>query len=139
MKSIKHYIVTFKNGIRNLIKWFPVIWFDRDYQENYIYILLLKKIDNRIDSCKKECDNKYKEIEEELSYVRNTLVRLIKDDYYGEACAFYGLKLNLNYNNVGIMKQDIEKVFTLEKKLRQQDVDTIFSDDVSSKIQGWWD
>lgn len=141
MKSYRYYVYTFMHGIKNCVRWFPIIWFDRDYQENHIYIILLKKIDNKIKyfQIKDDYGKKSDEVSKQLLSVRSALLRLIEDDYYSEACAIYGIKLNLNYNNVGIMKQDIAKVFELERELRQQDVDVVFSEDVSSKIHGWWD
>ena len=139
-KGIKYHYRMCMHGIKNCIKWFPVIWFDRDYKDNYIYVMLLKKIDNKIKYFQStECESKSDELEEQLTAIRSALIRLIDDEYYGEACALYGIKLELNYNNVGIMKEDIEKVFALERELRQQDVDVIFTDEVSNKMQGWWD
>lgn len=31
-------------GISNIIKWFPVIWNDRDWADTYLYVMLHKKI-----------------------------------------------------------------------------------------------
>ena len=35
----------FIRGVKNLWRWFPTIWRDRDWDEHYIYELLLKKIE----------------------------------------------------------------------------------------------
>ena len=36
----------FKNSIKNLIKWFPIIWNDRDWDSVYIEEMLLFKLNN---------------------------------------------------------------------------------------------
>jgi hypothetical protein len=40
----KYYHLTFQKGIKNLIRWFPVIWKDRDYDDSYIWEILKTKI-----------------------------------------------------------------------------------------------
>lgn len=37
----------FARGVRNLWKWFPVIWKDRDYDAHYIYELIRVKLQNQ--------------------------------------------------------------------------------------------
>lgn len=34
-------------GIKNLWRWFPIIWRDRDWDDHYIWILLEKKLTNQ--------------------------------------------------------------------------------------------
>lgn len=34
-----------KNGIKSLIRWFPVIWDDRDYDKTFIFNILIKKLE----------------------------------------------------------------------------------------------
>ena len=36
----------FKNSIKNLIKWFPIIWQDRDWDHGYVEDMLLFKLNN---------------------------------------------------------------------------------------------
>ena len=40
----KYYHKYFKQGVKNLIYWFPVIWKDRDWDEHYIYEVLKHKL-----------------------------------------------------------------------------------------------
>lgn len=136
MKNLGYYISCFKNGVKNLIKWFPVIWKDRDWSEGYIYILLLKKIDNKIkffrsDSSYSESD----EVVEQLKVVRKALHRLVKDEYYEKACESLGLK-PYDFKDE---KTFAKKVFDLEDKMRLADIEIVFSKEVSEQINGWWD
>lgn len=41
-----HYMhKDFAQGVKNLWKWFPIIWKDRDWDHNFIYNLLAKKLE----------------------------------------------------------------------------------------------
>jgi len=72
-----------KHGISNLISWFKVIWNDRNWDYNYIYIVLRKKLDNTRKCIKKYQHHVYWERDyNDISKVIYALDRLIKDDYY---------------------------------------------------------
>lgn len=43
----RYYHKNFIWGIKNLIKWFPVIWRDRDWDFNYIYKILQFKLEQQ--------------------------------------------------------------------------------------------
>ncbi len=45
----KHFIT----GVKNLWKWFPTIWKDRDWDDYYIWILLEKKLIKQFDTITK--------------------------------------------------------------------------------------
>ena len=38
------FLYDIKNGVSNLIKWFPIIWKDRDYDHRFILTLLAQKL-----------------------------------------------------------------------------------------------
>lgn len=40
----RYYHKDFTNGIKNLIRWFPVIWKDRDWDQNFIWNLMIQKM-----------------------------------------------------------------------------------------------
>ena len=40
----KYMHIVFKKGVKNLIRWFPVIWKDRDYDDHYIWEILKTKL-----------------------------------------------------------------------------------------------
>lgn len=40
----KYYHINIQKGIKNLIRWFPVIWKDRDYDDHYIWEILKTKL-----------------------------------------------------------------------------------------------
>ncbi len=47
------YYYNIRNGIRNIIDWLPVVWKDRDYDQNYIYYVLKYKLTKQADHFEK--------------------------------------------------------------------------------------
>ena len=46
LRFIKHLPYNIRYGIKNLIKWFPVVWKDRDWDQIYLYKSLHFKLKN---------------------------------------------------------------------------------------------
>lgn len=40
----RYIIYNFKNGVKNLVRWFPIVWRDRDYDHTFILSLLQQKL-----------------------------------------------------------------------------------------------
>jgi hypothetical protein len=71
-----------KYGIKNLWRWFPIIWKDRDWDDHYIFEVLmfkLKKQSEYIDSQDMYVNAKY-DAERMMWCVR--LIEKIQDEYY---------------------------------------------------------
>jgi hypothetical protein len=43
-RNIGWKIVDISRSIKNIIRWFPIIWKDRDWDESYIYTILQTKL-----------------------------------------------------------------------------------------------
>ncbi len=43
-REAKFYHKDFVRGVKNLIRWFPVIWKDRDWDDYYIWALMINKL-----------------------------------------------------------------------------------------------
>jgi hypothetical protein len=43
--GIRQFFRNIKYGVKNLIKWFPTIWKDRDWDQVFIYTILAKKLE----------------------------------------------------------------------------------------------
>jgi hypothetical protein len=41
----RYYHKDFVSGVKNLIRWFPTIWKDRDWDDSFIFNLLIKKLE----------------------------------------------------------------------------------------------
>ena len=47
LQDVRHYPKEFATGVKNLWKWFPTIWKDRDWDSHFIYEILKVKINNQ--------------------------------------------------------------------------------------------
>ena len=88
LKSTRlYYVVLYnfydlKNGIRNLIRWLPVIWKDRDWDYAYIEDLMLAKLDHMIKYY--GSINRYVDQERDLDRMITTkkLLQAVRDESY---------------------------------------------------------
>ncbi len=70
------------NGISNLIKWFPLIWKDRNYDSAYILDLLKFKLNNQAESMiKRDFHTSSQYYGKQIKLCAN-LVDKIKEQYY---------------------------------------------------------
>jgi len=82
IKNIKDWFKynQFSQGIQNLIRWFPIIWNDRNFDYSYLLTLLSKKLEFKIELFKESKWNN-------ISNVRNMkwcvdLIERLNNDYY---------------------------------------------------------
>jgi len=77
----RYYPQNFVRGIKNLIKWGPVIWKDRDWDDTFLFEIIKFKLSNMSESHGKTMP--YVGYERNVE-IMNTIVRLIEklsDDY----------------------------------------------------------
>src|SRR5690606_28650947 len=80
-------------GIQNLIKWFPVIWKDRDWDHNYLMRMLEKKLYSMsVLHCKHGYAENSQETGEQLKLASVLAGKIASEDYVNEA---FGDKLYL--------------------------------------------
>jgi len=69
-------------GIKNLIKWFPVIWRDRDWDHRYIYDILRFKIKTQGKSIEKRGNHLNASRDAERMLLAYNLMTKVSDEYY---------------------------------------------------------
>ena len=86
----------FATGCKNLWKWFPVIWKDRDYDHDFIFEILKFKLNNMANRF--EQTNLFVDSTKQASKIR-TCVRLIQkiqdDDYTSEMHEYWDTKMRI--------------------------------------------
>jgi len=152
-----NFFYNIKQGIKNLIRWFPIIWNDYNWDHHYILVVLKKKLELmekafRSDKAwgadsQKEADN--------MRCAINLLDRMVKDDYLDEALKPFDkkypdykwdFKFEKDENGFGRMvnhdtlqqKELMHQCFDEEEKLRDKDYDELF-DFLKEHIREWWD
>ena len=78
----KHFHRDVAQGVKNLWKWFPIIWKDRDWDDNYIFEPLKFKLKNTAKYFEEE--QRFVGWEKEVKYLRicETLIDRIQTEYY---------------------------------------------------------
>lgn len=154
-RKIKTLYYNIKNGISNIIRWIPVIWQLRDWDANFIYVLIYKHL-SHVEDCLKNYGNgvnspKYTK---QVQVAKNLAKRLNKDDYLSNALIpveqKYGEpKVNFEKCDNGqwykmIMDEPIENTqarhnaYEHEKYMQNQDKELLFKY-LYKYIDRWWD
>jgi hypothetical protein len=78
----KHLHRDIAQGFRNLWKWLPIIWKDRDWDNHFIFEVLKFKIKNTANYTEKK--QRFVGWEKEVKYMRicETLIDRIQNEYY---------------------------------------------------------
>lgn len=142
---------SFKTGICNLIKWFPVIWQDRDWDYYYIYAILHKKLDNmeKFFNSDEAWTSKSEGVAEQLKEVKVLCENLINGNYlsealkpfdekYGEVKIFKFVDGKLEHNVDDETLSMYRECGKLADKNEEQDKNKLF-DLINKNIDNWWD
>jgi len=160
--GIKDIPYNIKYGIGNLIKWFPVIWQDRDWDHHYLYVILQHKL-KRMEKLHINYGHAMssEQTAAQINRCINLLDRLINDAYDESAFKKYyekwgrpkfnWIKKDEEYSELNIThekvktekdkKQELKEFRAAcehEKKMRKQDVDYLFKY-IRKHVEGWWD
>lgn len=154
----------FKRGIKNLIIWFPAVWRDRQWDHQYIYMMMRAKLNFQEQYIRKYGIH-INNIEDanKIKVCVNLLDRLIKDEYHETAFKNHEKKwgqMQLNFKDTKDYpdmqeavithpyvktnedkkneRKDFRRSCNHETDLREQDLDLLFKM-MRKHIQGWWD
>lgn len=105
-------------SIKNIIKWFPIIWQDRNWDHSYFYRILHFKLNNmeKFFSSKDAISANTLKDAKRIKIARILVERLMEDNYWERA------KDNF-YHSIYMENQDRKYLFDLIKK----------------NINRWWD
>lgn len=78
----RYYHKDFINGIKNLIKWFPTIWKDRDWDTSFIFEIMIQKLKNQSDYIGKKDRHTRAKRDAEVMMTCVRLMEKVKDGYY---------------------------------------------------------
>lgn len=165
IQKIKDTPRNIKYGIENLIKWFPVIWQDRDWDHYYLYVILHHKL-KRMEHLHIHYSHLMSgsQTAKEIKRCIILLERLMEDKYHENASIEYNKKwgkpkfnwrpIDDNENGCSILeithkhvktkedkKQNIKEFHRIcdhERNMRKQDVEYLFKY-ITKHIEGWWD
>lgn len=122
----RYYHKDFIQGVKNLWKWFPVIWRDRDWDTNFIYEIIKVKLNNQADYIGGKNRHTRAKRDAELMKLCSRLIQRCQDDHYDMEYMDYH---ESNYNFLDITDEDdIPEKYRKGKKLDIELVSENFDD-----------
>jgi hypothetical protein len=118
----KYYHKDFIVGIKNLWKWAPVIWNDRDWDDYYIYEIIRNKIKFQADYIEKKDRHLSAKRDSEIMRLVARLIKLQQDEFYGMEYMDYH-KTNFDF----IPTDETEKYFTIDDTLISENFQEYFN------------
>jgi hypothetical protein len=118
----KYYHKDFIVGIKNLWKWAPVIWNDRDWDDYYIYEIIRNKIKFQSDYIEKKDRHLSAKRDSEIMRLVARLIKLQQDEFYGMEYMDYH-KTNFDF----IPTDETEKYFTIDDTLISENFQEYFN------------
>lgn len=150
--SIRSSFKNFYRGIRNIVQYTPLIFNDRDWDEQYMYEMLLFKLKrmHKFFEGEKAISEPAPEVAKEIQEVISMLERVINDDYYPieyDTSKFFDIvhteaeghritEFQTDWNNEDFKKWTEQN--NQAEIQRVEDTKTLFKK-IGEKSQGWWD
>jgi hypothetical protein len=137
-----------KYGIQNLVKWFPVMWKDRDWDQRYLMEILSFKLAEMAKLHRKYGhfvnSDKYADQLEECSF----LARKIADEDYalesGSDKLLEKMEMIFEDNGIiniaGLTKQEDEELAIMreqEEEFLERDINLLF-ENMKKNLRSWW-
>lgn len=119
----RYYHKDFIKGVKNLIRWFPVIWKDRDWDYRYIWDLNIQKLKFQSEYIGKNDNHTRAKRDAQIMMTCVRLMEKIKDnDYEVEHQEYY----NSNVTFIPKILESGEKVYTYDSKVISENFDEYF-------------
>ena len=140
---IKDKYYSIKNGIWNIIRWFPVIWEDRDWDDYYIFALLYHKFRNMEKYFRS--NNTYSvealDVADKIKVAKLLCKRIIDDNYVDNALIpveqKYG-ELKYHFESTNEESKARQRAYRHSDYMKKQDIEYLFKL-LSKHIQEFWD
>ena len=118
----KYYHKDFINGIKNIWRWLPTIWKDRDWDDHYIFELIRVKLEHQAKYIgDRDIHTMAKRDAEKMRLVAK-LIKRQQDDFYGMEYADYH---NTNYDFVPT--DETENWYQINDTLISENFDEYFA------------
>ena len=78
----RYYHKDFINGVKSLIRWFPTIWKDRDWDDSFIFEIMIQKIKNQSSYIGGRDFHTRAKRDAEIMMTCVRLMEKVKEEYY---------------------------------------------------------
>ena len=117
----RYYHINFINGIKNLWNWFPTIWKDRDWDQTFIYEVLIHKLEKQAKYIGDRDWHTRAQRDAELMLLCARLARIQQEDLYMMEYMEY-----LDQDIEFIPTDETKKWFTMESTTTRDDLADYF-------------
>lgn len=117
----RYYHKDLYRGVKNLIKWFPVIWRDRDWDHSYIFKILEHKLKSQAKYIGDRGIHVSAKRDEEIMLTCVRLMECVRDDYYQMEYTDYH-QTKYWFENI----EDEPGFSTMESELQSENFDDYF-------------
>jgi hypothetical protein len=147
--DIKHEIYVryraVKLGFKNLYRWFPIVWNDRQWDNSYMITILQHKLKQMEEFYRSDdCHNAdWEDVANEIQEVRKHFDMIYNEDYYNEK--MWGLLPKREYNFGSRPTEEEMKDFSTTRFfMMAEDVIKKYNQDkafnlIKQNIDKWWD
>lgn len=145
LREIKSFFRGITRGTLNIIKWMPVIWRDRDFDQEYLYIIMYEKLSNMEKFFRSEYAYTMCAVDtaDEIKEAKDLLGAMINNEYIGkveistdEFINTDGGRFNVDHKNTNYHKW-IDEMSNAEKS-EDESMKNAFKI-IADKSAGWWD
>jgi hypothetical protein len=154
-KSVYHSIRSFYYGVKNIIRWMPTIYNDRDWDHAYLLCMLQKKLEHMSEYFKSEntCSMDSHLHAEKIDECVTILKNLVEENYdkhyndvYEEYKYLHGLEdkpmcdwfKNFTEEAKSLYLVRTKIAFTLDDEEKRNDTKKLFST-LEKELFQWWD
>ncbi|MFI2856892.1 hypothetical protein ACH6EH_07100 [Paenibacillus sp. JSM ZJ436] len=144
-KVIRDRYYSIKDGVSNLIKWLPIIWSDRDWDQEYLYIIVHKKLEHMEEFFRS--DNTFTaeaiSVADEIKEAKDLLYNKINSTHTSKVDFDTREFIHLDNNKLNIDRSDGNYEAWLQSMNAAEiqetsDMKRSF-DIIANKSKGWWD
>lgn len=79
----RYYHKDFLIGVKNLIRWFRVIWKDRDWDDHFIWNIMIQKLEFQANYIETKDRHTRAKRDAEVMRLCQELMKRVRDEYYG--------------------------------------------------------
>jgi len=117
----KYYHKNFIHGVKNLWRWFPTIWKDRDWDDQFIFEIIRVKVQNQSKYIGERDFHVSAKRDAEIMRTVAKLIKLQQDDFYGmEYMDYHDTKIDF------IPTDETKKWFSMEDTQLSENFDDYF-------------
>ncbi|MFA5153071.1 MAG: hypothetical protein WC554_10960 [Clostridia bacterium] len=134
MKAIRNFIYS----VKNIIKWIPVLWKDREWDYMFLYEIVYQKIHNMRKYHEKA--NFFVGVENEIKWMKvcEKLLRILIDSTYWED-EYDNKPLNIRKMNLTDVYLKLYEKNNGRTDIREEKAKRLLFKILSWRVEYWWD